>query len=222
MRGSILLFALLGAPVVAHAGLGSLLKAAAKVGATAGKAGAKGAKLAKGGAALKGASILGTTVAAERVFLHTADDVGRVGMFVAADADGALKVVMRGGDEATHSVDSLKGLVSDLDEMAKVADDVGDNTRLLLANTDGPSWSVASTEAAPLVLERARDLGDRLVLSGPGVVAVHAVAPEATIELVADAPADDLPEWAKAALGGLVLVGFLGIKLALASRKREA
>jgi len=148
----------------AQAGLGSLLKAAAKLG-RAGKVGAKGGSLAKGGAALKGASLLGAGAAAERVFLHAADDVGRVGVFVADAGDDAVKVVLRGGEEASHSVDSMRGLVRDLDEMARLSPDAGvdvfldpnalrhlddlpagENTRLFLANTDGPSWPVRRAE----------------------------------------------------------------------------
>ena len=53
-------------PPAADAGVGSLLQAAAKMGSV----GAMSAKVAKGGAMLKGASLLGATVAAERVFLH--------------------------------------------------------------------------------------------------------------------------------------------------------
>jgi len=156
----VLLASLLVVPAVsAEAGIGTLLRAAAKVGSAGAKVGKVG-KLGKAGAVLKGAKFLGVGVAAERVFLH-ADDIGRVGVFVADDGSGALKVVMKGGDEVAHSADSFKGLVGELDEMAKVADDagvdvfidesalarlddlaVGDNTRLFLANTDGPSWPI--------------------------------------------------------------------------------
>jgi len=153
---------LLGLPSApAEAGIGSLLRAVSKVGGKAGTVGAKGAKLGKGGAALKGAGALGAVVASERVFLHVADDVGRIGVFVADDGAGALKVVMRGGDEAAHSVDSFGRLVDDLDGMGGALDGagvdvfvdasaigrldslaVGKNTRLFLANTDGASWPI--------------------------------------------------------------------------------
>ncbi|HHO49528.1 MAG TPA: hypothetical protein ENK18_01345 [Deltaproteobacteria bacterium] len=102
------------------------------------------------------------------MFLSMADDVGRIGVYVADDGAGALSVVMRGGDEATHSAASLRGLISDLDEMAKVADDAGvdvfvdpnalgrldalatgPNTRLFLANTEGPSWPIRAGAVHP-------------------------------------------------------------------------
>ncbi len=96
-------------------------------------------KLGKGAAVLKGAKVLGVGVAAERVFLY-ADDIGRVGVFVADDGSGALKVVMKGGDEVAHTADSFKGLVGDLDEMAKVADDAGVD----VSSTRAP-WRTSTT-----------------------------------------------------------------------------
>lgn len=201
------------APRPAQAWVGALIKAAAKVGSVGAKAGARagavgakagakagavgakaGAAGAKAGVALKGASVLGTTVAAERVFLSMADDVGRVGVFVADDGAGALSVVMRGGDEATHSASSLQRLIGDLDEMARVADDAGvdvfvdpsalgrldtlapgANTRLFLANTEGPSWPIRAGAVHPEI-----GVGSRAWLS---VDPVARVALDATLKL---------------------------------------
>lgn len=152
---------LVWADAPADAGLGSLVRAAAKIGSSAGKAGGAAVKgagaAAKGGAAFKGASALGAAVAAERVFAHTADDAARMGVYVASSDDG-LRVVLEGGDELSHTPASFSRFVDDLDEMARVSDDagvdvyvdadalphlasleLGPNTRLFLANTDGPS-----------------------------------------------------------------------------------
>lgn len=142
----------------AQAGLGGLLKAMSALGKGAAKAGGA-VKAGKAGlGALKGAKLLGATVAAERVFVHVADDGARVGLYLADDGAGALKVVTEAGDELAHTPASLKTYVDDLDAMADVtpeagvdlyldADllprlaelDVGPNTRLWLANIDGPS-----------------------------------------------------------------------------------
>jgi hypothetical protein len=142
------------APPAAHAGLGSLVRLVAG----AGKVATKAAPVAsKGALGLKGAGKLGALVAAERVFAHVADDAARVPVFVTRSDDG-FRVVMAGGDEVAHDASSLKTFTADLDAMAGASDEAGvdlyvdrsalgdlaglsltENTRIFLANTDGPS-----------------------------------------------------------------------------------
>lgn len=152
--------ALLFTPPAAHAGPGAILKGLAKLGKAGAKAG-KAGKLAKGTAALKGAKTLGAVGAAEAVFRHTPTSGARVGLFVADDGAGALKVVTESGEQLSHSADELGRMVDDLDQMAKVTPEagvdlfvdpdalhrlgdlkLGENTRLFLANVDGRSLPI--------------------------------------------------------------------------------
>jgi len=142
------------APAPADAGLLSGLAKLAKVGAKAGKAG----KVAKLGSAVKGAKFLGAAVAAERVFAHSARSGSRVGVFVAEEG-GALRVITAVGDDSMESVGGVNRIVGEFDEMAGATTDagvdlyvdpsalsrlselkIGKNTKLFLANTDGPSF----------------------------------------------------------------------------------
>jgi hypothetical protein len=155
MRSLLLLPLLLGLVMAppAHAGIGGLLKAVSAAGKLT-----KGAKLAKGASVLKGAKVLGAGVAAERVFAHGASSGARLGVFVADDGAGAIKLVMKGGDAVSETPASLRKTLADLDEMASATPDagvdvfvdpsmvrrlgeldVGPNTRLFLANTEGAS-----------------------------------------------------------------------------------
>lgn len=175
MRRTLLLLPLalaLAAP--AQAGIFTVLKGAAKLGSLAGKAGktAKLAKLGKGAALLKGAGKVSAVVAAERVFAQAARHADAIPIYVTrADDLGGLKVVMEGGDELAHTPGSLQRFTAELDTMAdaseaarvdvyvdaSAAGDVADlalgpNTRLWLANVDGPSLPMrAAADGAPEV-----------------------------------------------------------------------
>lgn len=223
------LVALTGAP--AHAGISALVKLAAKLGSVgkAGSAGAKSAKLAKAGTALKGAAALGAVGAAERVFVHVADDGARVAMFVASGGDDALKVVGRAGDEASHTAGSLRRMVDDLDAMGDVAPDagvdlyldagaldrladlpVGANTRLFLANTDGPSWRLH--RAADGAAEVAVGPSTRLRVAHTSLdlalrLAQHQLRPDGEApEVAAECDGDPVRSELEAAAVGQVLV----------------
>jgi hypothetical protein len=161
LRWLVLMFSISLITPHAHAGLGKMLLRIARKTADDVPTG----KLARRGASLKGAKALGAGVAAERVFAKTADDLNRVGVFVAKESDGSLRLVFRGGDEVVHTPSSMRQAVGELDEMGdalpgagvdvyldadalSVLDQVpsGANTRLFLANTNGPSWQIRMVE----------------------------------------------------------------------------
>ncbi|MBX2801262.1 MAG: hypothetical protein KTR31_26530 [Myxococcales bacterium] len=143
----------------AEAGIGGLIRAAVKAGGKAGsKAGAKagtkaGAVGAKAGA--KGAAAAGTAVAAQGVFAGSVDDVGRLGVYVADKGDGTFSAITRAGDDLAAGSDDI---ARTFDDVANAADDieldvfvdrsavgrlddldVGEGTRLYLADADGGS-----------------------------------------------------------------------------------
>lgn len=104
-----LLFALALAPRPAEAGLGSLVKAAAKAG-----------KLAKGaGTGTKAGAAAGTAMLASRgvrsanAFALLPDDAGKAAAYLARDGDD-LALVGRAGDEVTASESALSGVVDDM------------------------------------------------------------------------------------------------------------
>jgi hypothetical protein len=87
--------------------------------------------------------------------------------------------------------------------------------RMATTRTLGELWSVAADDGAPLVLDTVQDLQSMAVVAGDGVVSVlHQVSEEVVEE-------DVVPEWAKAPLGALILLGFLGLKIGLARLKRD-
>ncbi|MCB9765590.1 MAG: hypothetical protein H6739_37795 [Alphaproteobacteria bacterium] len=140
-----LLLALLLAAPPAHAGLGSLLRAASKAGKLA--KGAKGAgtaaKLAKGGKALKGASALGAAAAARSVFLHV-DDLPLGARYLAREGD-AVRLIDAAGVEELRPLGRLAtdppehALYLDRDALDLLDAIPGDQPRFL-ANPDGPSY----------------------------------------------------------------------------------
>jgi hypothetical protein len=218
-----LLIVALGLSAPAHAGLFSALKGVTKLSKMASSAG-KVTKAAKGASLLKGAGQLSAVVAAERVFAHTASSASRVPLYVTR-ADDGLKVVLSSGDELVHSPASLQRFTAELDEMATIADDagvdlfvdasvaselaglpVGPNTRVWLANVDGPSLPLRATADGAAEVGLGHDLWVRLGTDLAQVAVQIANAPVAAEVTVAGPCGTDPAEAIDQQLPGDTLV----------------